>query len=118
MPWKMGLVEGEVGDGGSSREMKMGPREEGPADGYVLGKMLPVVLLVAAFGVTATVSHFVAMKFMTEVGVLAPVGMFPALRSWAMVAMLHIVVIIYVAVEIVGPVKPRAGSDEDSTREP
>ena len=72
------------------------------------------MLSVAAFGVTATVPHFVAVEFMTEVFVLIPVGVFSALGCWAMVAALNIEVIIYMAVEVVRAVKPRTGSDEDA----
>jgi len=76
-------------------------------------RVLEKKLLVAAFGVTATVSHFVAVKFMTEIAVLIPVGMFSALGRWAMVAAMHVEVVIYLAVEVVRAVEPRSGSDED-----
>lgn len=64
--------------------------------------------------VAAPITHFVA----AEMGVLVIDGVFSALRSCAMVAVMHVEAIIYVAAEVATTVEPGTSSYEDSAVEP
>ena len=65
-------------------------------------------------GVTATVSHFIAVEFILEVLVVLPIAALSAVGVRAVVTVVVVEVIIDMATEVVTAVKPRAGSDEDA----
>jgi hypothetical protein len=60
--------------------------------------------------VAASITHLVSVKVLE--GLLSMLGM------WASVAVMRIEAVINVALEIVGPMEPRAGSDEYASAEP
>jgi hypothetical protein len=66
---------------------------------------------VAAYGVTAAIAHFIAV----EATVRMFDRVFAAFGHMTVIAVMHIEVVIYMAAEVVTAVKPRAGSDEDTT---
>src|SRR5258707_15511148 len=65
---------------------------------------------VTAACVTAATTHLVSMEVIE--------GLVSTSRKWTTVAVMWIEAVINVAVEVVGPVEPRAGSDEDAAGEP
>ena len=65
--------------------------------------------LTAAY-VTATSTHLISMEVIE--------GLVSTSRKWTTVAVMWIEVVINVTAKVVGPVKPGAGSDEDSSAEP
>jgi hypothetical protein len=73
-----------------------------------------VVAMAAADYVSSTVAHFVA----AEVGVTVVDGVFSAVRPCAVVAVVDVEAVIYIAVEVMRAVEPGAGSDEDAAVEP
>jgi len=60
--------------------------------------------------VAASITHLVSVEVIE--------GLVSAFRMWTNVAVMRIEVVINMAVEIVGPVEPRAGSDEHAATEP
>ncbi len=72
--------------------------------------------MVAAAGVSFSVTHFVALKVLDRVGVMH--GLFVPLGHGPLVSMSGIEMIVYVSVEICGAVKPWAGTDENAATEP
>src|ERR1700729_2078370 len=68
--------------------------------------------------VSVSVMHFVAFEVRDLVEVIRRVGLVSFIWSRALVAMLWIEAVVYMAMEVIGTVKPRAGADEDATGEP
>lgn len=69
---------------------------------------------VTADGMSLTVAHFVAV----ETGVSVTDGMFSASGHVAVIAMIDVEVVIYVAMEAMWAVEPGACSDKDAAIEP
>jgi len=71
---------------------------------------LTLFLAVAAACVAAAVTHLVSVEVIE--------GLVSTCRKWTTVAVMWVEAVINVAVEVVGAVEPRAGSDEDAAAEP
>jgi hypothetical protein len=67
--------------------------------------------------VTASVPHFVAFK-VRAIDALGRLGFLAACGQCALIAVFRMELIIYVALEVAGAVKPRAGADEDVPAKP
>ena len=64
----------------------------------------------ATFSVTASIAHFISVEMIK--------GLLATFRMWTSVAMLRIEAVVYVTMEVVRTVEPRAGSDEYAAAEP
>ena len=64
----------------------------------------------ATFSVTASVAHFISVEMIK--------GLLATFRMWTSVAVLRIEAVVYVTMEVVRTVEPRAGSDEYAAAEP
>jgi hypothetical protein len=62
------------------------------------------------FSTTASVAHFISVEMIK--------GLLATFRMWTSVAMLRIEAVVYVTVEVVGTVEPRADSDEHAAVKP
>jgi hypothetical protein len=63
-----------------------------------------------AIPVAAPITHLVSVEVIE--------GFVSMLRNWAAVAVMWIDAFVHVAIEVVGAMEPRAGSDEDTSAEP
>ena len=68
--------------------------------------------------VSVSVVHFIALEVRNLVEVICGVGLVAFIWGWALIAMLWFEAVVYMAMEVIGTVKPRAGADEDATSEP
>src|ERR1700685_1631688 len=68
--------------------------------------------------VSVPVMHFVALEVRNLVEVICRIGLVPFVWCGALIAMLWVEAVVYVAMEVVGTVKPRAGADEDAASKP
>jgi hypothetical protein len=75
-------------------------------------------VIVVAVDIAVPVMHFIAVKFVTEVLVMFPVGVFAAVWVGTVIAVVGIEMPVYVSVKMLSAVVPGAGSDEDAVREP
>jgi hypothetical protein len=74
-------------------------------------------LFLPAAHVAASIPHLVAFEMRT-VDTLGRLGFFPALRQRALIAVFRMVTIIYMALKLVGAMKPRASTYEDIAGKP
>jgi len=68
--------------------------------------------------VTAPIAHFVSFEVLNLIEMLIRVGFLTASWLGAVIAVLRMEMVIYVAVEACRAVKPRASADEDATGKP
>jgi hypothetical protein len=68
--------------------------------------------------VTASVAHFVAFEVVNLIEMLVGIGSLATGWPGAGISVLGMEVVVYVAVETCGTVKPRASADEDATGKP
>jgi len=74
-------------------------------------------LFLAAADVTAAIPHFIPFE-MRAVDALCRLGFLPALRQRALIAVLRMETVIYMALELISAMKPRAGANENIAGKP
>jgi hypothetical protein len=72
----------------------------------------------AANCVTASITHFVPFEVGNLIETLSRLGFVATVWLWALIAVLRMETVIYVALEVVSAMKPRASANEDATRKP
>jgi len=68
--------------------------------------------------VTAPIPHFIAFEVVNLIEMLVGIGSFTASGLGAVIAMFGMEMVIYVAVEACGTMKPRAGANEEAAGKP
>ena len=68
--------------------------------------------------VTASVAHFVAFEVLNLIEMFIRIGFFATGWLWAVIAVLGMETVIYVAVEACSAMKPRASANEDAAGKP
>jgi hypothetical protein len=68
--------------------------------------------------VATAVAHFISFEVRNLIDALIRLGFLAALRSGSSVAVVRMVTVVYVALKIFRPVKPRASADEGSAGKP
>jgi hypothetical protein len=68
--------------------------------------------------VAASVAHFVSFEVGNLVNALSRLRFVTTVWHWAVIAMLRMEAVVYVAVKIPGSMKPRASTNEDAARKP
>jgi hypothetical protein len=76
------------------------------------------VLFAVAGGVAAAVAYFVSFEVRNVIDAMIRLRFLAALWSGAAVAVVRVITIVYVALKILGAVKPRACADEGSAGKP
>jgi hypothetical protein len=74
--------------------------------------------VVFAAYVAMSVTHLVTMEVFHMLRMKISAGGFSASGVWPVIAMLRVVVVVYVAVEVIWAVKPGTRPDEDTAAEP
>jgi hypothetical protein len=75
-------------------------------------------LALAPNGVTASIADFVSFEVGNLVNPLSRFGFVATVWHRAVIAMLRVETVVYVAVKFSGPMKPRASTNEDAARKP
>jgi len=68
--------------------------------------------------VAATVAYFISLEMGNVIDALIRLGFFAALRSSATVPVVRMITVVYVALKILGAMKPRASADENAAVKP
>ena len=76
------------------------------------------MLLSVSVCVAAAVAHFVSFEVRNVIDAMIRLGFLAALRSGAAVTVVRVITVVYVALKILGAVKPRASADENAAGKP